>query len=146
MNIFQELEKNFKSLSVKKITPSIFERSDVLEIAEELQREQYIQGETSLGKDTIYGTYAKSTESYPRSTKISSGDIIKLKDTGQFYKGIKATNDKNAILMSNKNSKLAVLEEAYGDSIVGLHEESLSDISLFILEREIAQKIIYDSL
>lgn len=146
MNIFEELEQSFKTLTIQKITPQIFNRSDVLDVSEELQRAQYQAGQTSLGKDTFYGKYAKSTERYPRSTPISSGDIIKLKDTGQFYKDIKATNDKDSILMENKNSKLELLEEAYGDTVVGLHEESLSELSDFILTTEIAQNIIYDNL
>lgn len=146
MNIFEELEQSFKTLTIQKITPSIFSRSDVLDVSEELQRAQYESGETALGKNTLFGKYAKSTERYPRATQINAGDIIKLKDTGQFYKDIKATEDKDSILMDNKNSKLELLEEAYGDSVVGLHEESLSELSDFILTREIAQNSIYDNL
>lgn len=146
MNIFEELEHKFKTLTIQKIAPKIFDRSDVLDVSEELQRAQYEAGQTALGKGTLFGKYAKSTERYPRTTKISAGESIKLKDTGQFYKDIKATSDKDSIIMDNKNSKLDLLEDAYGDAVVGLHEDSLSELSDFILTREIAQNIIYDNL
>lgn len=147
MNIFEELEQSFSTLTVDKITPPIISRSDVLDVTEELQRGQYERGETALGENTIYGNYAESTTRYPRTTQVSKGDIIKLKDTGTFYKGIKATADKDQIVIENKDSKTQLLEEAYGtDSVVGLNDTSIEQLSDFILRTDIATDVIYDNI
>jgi hypothetical protein len=146
MNIIEEIEQNFRALTLQKVTTPMFSRSDVIEISEELQRAQYQKGETALGKDTIFGKYAQSTTTYPRATKVSAGDTIKLKDSGDFYRNIKAFGDKEGILMDNKDSKKELLEEAYGDSVIGLHEESISELGDYLITMEIPQQIIYDNI
>jgi cell division protein FtsX len=123
---------------------SLFEYSDVLEFAEQAQREQYLNNQDATGRSL--GDYAKATESYNnrRTTKIQAGEPIKLKDTGEFYAKLEAIQEKDKIKITSKAEVTEKLEEVYGDALFGLTEESLKSFRAFILSEGFVQKILKD--
>ena len=124
--------------NLKRIKPeTILQRSvtsEALEAAEDINRYQLEQGE--LQKGTIMNNYAKKTEEIfnpIRETKISRFEEVKFKDSGQFYKSIKAKVNKNVMLemsAKHRNAKHVfeyIEDKGIRDSPLGLQDQWLEN-------------------
>ena len=54
---------------------------------------------------------------------------IKLYDTGDFYEGIKPEFAKTDFLLKDDDSKTDLLEDRYGDDILGLSKENIEELA-----------------
>lgn len=69
---------------------------------------------------------------------------IKLFDTGAFYAGIKPEFDKSGFSMEDTDSKTDMLQDKYGDSILGLSDYSIGELaqdSLGQIQYEIREQL-----
>jgi len=125
--------------NLKRIKPeTIYARSvstDALDEAANANRDQLEKGTLSDG--STLPNYKKATEARnnKRTTKVSTSDIIKFKDTGSFHKSIKAKITRNGDLKLTSSSRKAVLAQDYVDNgsistqgtVLGLTQENLKD-------------------
>lgn len=136
MNVFEALITKFRTLQVDEITQSAVDK-ETLEFIEELNREQ-LQNSQNIKGDSL-GEYHSSTVNVynnQRSTKVSLGEDVKLYDTGQLYKSIKAEQEKDSIKVSAEynESILGYLEEKYGE-FIGLTKENKEYVSTKLLPK-----------
>lgn len=89
---------------------------DVKTKAAELNREQLSKGLKASGKELP--PYSVSSQ------KRGKTGLIKLYDTGAFYGGIGALAESNKVIFFSDDSKSTMLQQKYGDDILGLTKES----------------------
>lgn len=124
--------------NLKRIKPeTIYARSvskEALDEAANANVDQLEKGQLDNGQQI--GGYSKATEAYntKRKTKISAGDTITFKDTGQFHKSIKAKITRDGELEIYSRSKKAILAQTYvdknstiagGGNVLGLNDQNL---------------------
>ena len=121
---------------LKRIKPeTIYARSittEALDEAANANRDQLDKGMLDNGQTT--GGYSKATvaRNRERTTKVSTSDVIKFKDTGKFHKTIKAKITRDGEIKITSNSKKAQLAQDYVDkkglttgNVLGLTDENL---------------------
>jgi hypothetical protein len=113
---------------------------DILEdnkdVIEELNISQLQQGERSDGS---------SLPDYsPRSVKVfhKPAGPMKLFDTGAFYRGITARINPHTVEMVGEDSKTKKLQTSYGVGILGLSDQSITELQDFILLPALKQKAV----
>jgi hypothetical protein len=123
--VFDDLIDKFNNLDVSKAFEVAVD-DDILKRAEQLNRMQLSKGEFSNGEH--FDNYSQATKNRTDRMTPARGKI-KLKDTGSFYKSIKATlNTKKEIYLDATDSKTSMLEEIYdsGDrTILGLSQDHI---------------------
>lgn len=98
---------------------------DNKEQIEDLNIDQLNRGEDSDGGST--GIY----KSLAYKGRLSPVDLNK---TGAFHKGITANSNNGQLLITGTDSKTDLLQDIYGDSILGISEENISDLVAILLE------------
>ena len=125
--------------NLKRIKPeTVYSRSvttEALDEAANANRDQLEKGTLSDG--STLPNYKKATEARnnKRTTKVTTSDIIKFKDTGAFHKSIKAKINRNGELKLVSSSRKAILAQDYVDNgsiskeatVLGLTPENLKD-------------------
>ncbi len=78
--------------------------------------------------------YSPATEGYARTTPISAGEPIKLKDSGDFHEGMyRGTKvEKNVLMLQSSDEKNDMLERDYDP--LGLTQENLSKLTHIVFE------------
>lgn len=66
---------------------------------------------------------------------------VDLNKTGSFYKGITATSKSGILEIDGKDSKTGLLQDIYGDDILGLTDENANEVADIIVE-DVAFEII----
>lgn len=92
------------------------------EIIAELNRDQLRKGETATGRTT--GTYSVRSK-----RDFGKVDPVKLYDTGDFYKAIKADFNDKSFLIDDTDWKKDKLQDKYGEDILGLSKESIGELA-----------------
>ena len=125
--------------SIKRIKPeTIYARSvdqEALDEAVEANKAQLERGE--LDNDISLANYSRETvaRNNKRRTKVSTSDVIKFKDTGNFHRSIKAKITRDGELTLYSRSKKSQYSQDYVDarpdlyedgSVLGLQEHNLS--------------------
>lgn len=121
---------------LKRIKPeTIYARSvttEALDEAANANRDQLEKG--MLDNEQTTGGYAAGTvaRNRERTTKVSTSDVIKFKDTGKFHKTIKAKVTRDGEIKLTSASKKAQLAQDYVDkkglttgNVLGLTDENL---------------------
>lgn len=144
--VFDDIINHIDAFSETKMMGAIFSSTDILEEMENLQRAQLLDNENADGG--TLGQYSKATEKYntKRSTKITGGDPIILKDTGEFHDKVVALRQKDVVKMDSKASVTKILKQKEGDNILGLNEGTLSTLRDFIIYTNIPQTILYNQI
>lgn len=140
--IIDDLIKNLKRIKPE----TIYARSVSKEALDEAANANVDQLENSqLDNGQQIGGYSKATEAYnvKRKTKISAGNPIIFKDTGQFHKSIKAKITRKGDLEIYSRSKKAILVQSYvdknsstvtGGNVLGLTDQNLHDWYEYFVE------------
>ena len=89
----------------------------------ELNRDQLREGKTANGL-TLPPYSANSVSKFGKQP-----GPIKLLDTGAFYEGIKPEFAKTDFTMNGKDQKTDMLQDRYGDDIVGLSKDSIEELA-----------------
>lgn len=122
------------SMELPQIVESSIDQADLDYIAQlnvkQLQNSQNIEGQP-LG---IYADNTVNRYNDFRETKVSIGEDVKLKDTGELYDSIYAEVDKDVIILKAdyNDDVLGKLEGVYGE-FIGLTEENKELVSTKIL-------------
>jgi hypothetical protein len=134
--------------NLRRIKPeTVYARSvstEALDEAANANRGQLEKG--ILSNDTTLPNYKKATEARnnERVTKVTTSDIIKFKDTGQFHKSIKAKINRNGDLKLTSSSRKAVLAQDYvsansitsDGTVLGLTQDNLHRWYKFFVDAE----------
>jgi hypothetical protein len=149
--VIHDLVKELKRIKFETIYSRSVD-SEALEQAANLNRLQLEQGIVDTG--SAIGGYKKATEAYNnvRKTKVSAGEPIKFKDTGDFHKSIKAKITRDGNLSLNSRSKKAIYAQSYVDkttdgNVLGLTNQNLKDwYKIFVednLKKNLINRILY---
>jgi hypothetical protein len=142
--IFHRLQRNIEKINESVIMEGLLQNSDVTDAMITLQREQMLDNKNAEGQS--FGGYKKATEGYnsKRSTKVTAGDPIILKDTGAFESKIDAIVQKDKAKLTSTDSKTDMIKEMYGEEVFGLSKEYMGQLQLFIKQSNLPQKILKD--
>ena len=144
--IFNTLEENIAQITESFIMENLYKNQDVLDALVDLQREQMLDNKDSEG--TSFGGYKKATEARntKRVTKVTAGDPIILKDTGEFHSKLKAVVDKDKAKLTSTSDKTDKITAMYGDEVFGLSEQYLKSFREFIRYTNYVSTILYNKL
>lgn len=151
--VFDDLIKELKRIKPE----TIYSRSvstEALDEAANANRDQLEKGILDNGQTT--GGYSSATvaRNRERTTKVSTSDVIKFKDTGKFHKTIKAKIARDGNLSLTSSSKKAQLAQEYVDkkglstgSVLGLTDDNLEKwYNQFVqdtFKRNLLNRILY---
>jgi hypothetical protein len=99
---------------------------------EDLNAGQLEQGKDSTGDD-IKPDYTPFTKSI-KQAKGQPTNRVTLKDEGDFYKSIEYKVQQKGLEYQATDPKTDALQEKYGDEILGLDAQSITEITLIILD------------
>lgn len=127
MELLKQLQKKLKSIPVAHFIREAFNESrDVIEDmnAEQLQQGLRADGEEIRPKyrNPLYAEYKQFKNSKP------THGTPDLRDTGAFYKGIKAVISGDTLELKGTDEKTEMLQEKYKDSIIGLSEGNVEEL------------------
>lgn len=115
------LETSDKVNVLREIDQAFYESADVLI---RLQKEQLFSGERSDG-DQIFNVKTGSEYYSPSYARVKGKEEpIDLKRTGNFYDGIKTSEESEGLFITSDDTKTKKLTENYGEEIFGLNETS----------------------
>lgn len=116
-----KLKNSIGDIDLNAITQRALEaRQDIIA---ELNRDQLRDGRTATGA---------SLPPYSRTSVVKFGKppgAIKLFDTGAFYDSIKPEFAGSSFLVDDTDSKKDMLQDRYGDDILGLSEENIGELA-----------------
>ena len=122
---FERIINKLTAINVPQVLRTVLRPS--LGLIEELQRKQLFAGIDSFGKP-ITPKYTKNTIGRKkRKRPPQPTDRVTLKDTGKFYKGLKAEIKDNKIDVIGQDPKTQELEDKYEEEnpILGLTEANI---------------------
>ena len=100
---------------------------------EDAQRDQMSVGQNSLGKNIG----RLKNQGYANRKKASGGkaplNVADLKNSGDFYRGIKASATKTVFTLTSTDSKKDLLIQKYSDEIFGYNQKTFTKVKDLIL-------------
>lgn len=144
--IFNKLSENVSTITESFIMERLYESKDILEEMENLQRAQMLDNKDAEGKSL--GGYKKATEGYntKRVTKVTAGDPIILKDTGQFQSKVTAVVDKDKAKLTSTDDKTSLIVGRFGEEVFGLSPDYLRVFQDFVRYTNIVPTILYNKI
>lgn len=132
----RSLRNNINRLDLNRATEKALKARE--EDIPELNRDQLKQGQRADG------TFLPPYSSNSVSKFGKKAGPIKLFDTGAFYEGIKPEFKKEEFSITDSDRKTEMLQDRYGDSILGLSDLSISELaqdSLGQIQYELRQQL-----
>lgn len=132
----RSLRNNINRLDLNRATEKAMKARE--EDISELNRDQLRQGQRSDG--TFLPPYSSNSVSKFGKTP----GPIKLFETGDFYKGIKPEFKKEEFNITDLDNKTDMLQDRYGESILGLSNLSIGELaqdSLGQIQYELRQQL-----
>lgn len=120
-DVIDTLATNLNKIDLIAITETALQaRPDIIA---ELNRDQLRKGETSSGA-SLPPYSAVSVNKFGKPP-----GAIKLYDTGDFYKAIKPEFAQTSFVIDDTDWKKDVLQERYGDDILGLSQDNIGELA-----------------
>jgi hypothetical protein len=130
---FDELIERLKRVerSLEQTLVNVINEND--DKLEDAQRNQMAVGQNALGNNI--GTL--KNQSYAKRKKASGGkaplNIADLKNSGDFYRGVKASATKTVFTLTSTDSKKDKLIQKYSDEIFGYNQQTFTKVKDLIL-------------
>jgi len=100
---------------------------------EDAQRDQMSVGKNALGKNIG----RLKNQGYAKQKKASGGkaplNVADLKNSGDFYRGVKASATKTVFTLTSTDSKKDLLIQKYSDEIFGYNQKTFTKVKDLIL-------------
>jgi len=100
---------------------------------EDAQRDQMSVGKNALGKNIG----RLKNQGYAKQKKASGGkaplNVADLKNSGDFYRGVKASATKTVFTLTSTDSKKDLLIQRYSDEIFGYNQKTFTKVKDLIL-------------
>jgi hypothetical protein len=146
ITIFDDIKDNLTNITPDFVMNELLQNDDVKDVFEKEQVNQFDRSENPQGGSL--GVYAQATEGYNdyRSSKVTAGQPITLRDTGDFHDSIYVDVDE---IKTTEMEKLeALADDKYGspDNILGLNEESYGRAGDEIVRKGYAHDIIEERI
>jgi hypothetical protein len=141
MNAFEELINKLKTVEAKLDTTFV---KVLNENDDELKKAQTDQ--MSIGKNANNNNIGRLKNAGYARRKISKGGkapfrVADLKDTGVFYRGVKASANSTTLTVTSTDSKKDKLVEKYTDDIFGFNDTTYNKLKQDVLVPDMILKI-----
>jgi hypothetical protein len=138
--IFHRLQRNIEKINESSIMDKVLKSQDVLDKMADLQRSQLLSGKNANGEGL--GVYSKNTQwrNSVRTTKVTAGNPIVLKDTNAFQSKIQAVAEKDKAKLTSTDDKTNLLMWGYGPQIFGLSPEYMQNLRDYMKSTEFLQR------
>lgn len=130
-----DMLQRFGKLNIK--DEIILGLEDSAEIFTDLQREQMLRGERSDGKPIFRISTGSDEYSPAYAKKKGRKKPIDLRDTGDFHFELFMDVREEELFIDSADSKSGMLQKDYGEEIMGLQDDPMSDYA-----EKAAEKII----
>jgi len=130
---FDELIKRVKKIEAGLIVTlsNVINEND--KELEEAQRDQMSVGKNALGKNIG----RLKNQGYANRKKAAGGkaplNVADLKNSGDFYRGVKASATKTVFTLTSTDSKKDLLIQKYSDEIFGYNQKTFTKVKDLIL-------------
>jgi len=133
MTVFEEVIDKLKKVE----SELIITLSDVINDNSE-QLEQAQRNQMSIGKNADNNNIGRlKNKGYALRKKANGGkaplNIADLKNSGDFYKGIKASADRNTFTITSTDSKKDFLIKRYTEQIFGYNNKTFTSVKNVVL-------------
>ena len=140
---------NTRNLSIARILADIYKTIDFQDEVIRLVTEVQLEEQGVDGKGRSLGEYADFTKNI-RSALGLRIDHVTLKLTGEYYEShsVKGVSGGFVIISDSVKDAVTDLADVYGEDIVGLNENSIAELSVFLIDevRERTRKKIFANI
>lgn len=130
---FDELIDRIKKIEAELIVTLSNVINDNDKELEDAQRDQMAVGQNALGKNIG----RLKNQGYANRKKASGGkaplNVADLKNSGNFYRGVKASATKTVFTLTSTDSKKDKLIQKYSDEIFGYNQKTFTKVKDLIL-------------
>lgn len=139
MNRLEQLIKKLKTLDIEALAREVIEDDSNRRFLEDANALQLKEGLRADGSD-ITPEYSPFTVE-EKKIKGQPFDRVTLKDSGDFWEGIKIKAAGNELTYDATDPKSDKLQEKYGEDILGLSDENKTEFIQAYLADEMQEKI-----